>query len=240
MLDGSGAHDGGERARNRLGRGAACVRVGGRRRAVWLERARRLRLPGGRAVIGQLVRTVAEGYVAPRRSIRRLLDTGNGLEAALLMLALAYVVQAILTVLFISAGVGIGGHLLAIVQQLVVFFVLSALIYGVGRMAGGTGTLEGAQLVVGWHALVVSVISPLAIGVSSVAFRPEAEEGAGLPAGLGFLAFLYVAISFWLMANFIAELHGFRSNWGVLGTIVGLTFACAILLASIVGAVAPA
>lgn len=191
-------------------------------------------------MIGQLVRAVAEGYVAPRRAIRRLLVADNGLEAALLMLALAYVVQAILTVLFISSAIGIGGHLLAIVQQVVVFFVLSALIYGVGRMAGGTGTLEGAQLVVGWHALVVSVISPLAIGVSSVAFGPDAEQGAGLPAGLGFLAFLYVAISFWLMANYIAELHGFRSNWGVLGTMVGLTFATAILLASIVGAVAPA
>jgi Yip1 domain len=191
-------------------------------------------------VTGELVSAVAEGYVAPRRSMRRLLDGGHGIEAALVMLALAYLVQAILTVLFISSGIGVGGHLLAIIQQVVMFFLLAALVYGIGRLAGGTGTMEGAQVVVGWHSLVVSVISPLAIGVSSVAFRSGTEEGAGMPAGLGILAFVYVAISFWLMANFIAELHGFRSTWSVLGAIVGLTFACAILLASIIGALSPA
>lgn len=175
--------------------------------------------------------------------MRRLLDGGHGLQAALMMVALAYIVQAILTILFISSGIGIGGHLLAVVQQVVMFLLLSALIYGVGRLAGGTGTMEGAQLTVGWHSLAVSVISPLAIGVSSVAFRPEAEAadaGGGVPAGLGFLAFVYVSISFWLMANYVAELHGFRSTWSVLATIVGLTFAAAILLASIIGAVSPA
>lgn len=189
---------------------------------------------------GGLLGSLVEGYTAPRRSVRRLLDGGNGIETALGMLALAYIVQAILAILFLSAGIGIIGHLMAILQQLIMFFLLSALIYGLGRIAGGKGTLEGAQLVVGWHALVTSLISPLAIGVSAVAFRGEGDEAAGVPSGLALMAFLYVAISFWLMANYITELHGFRSNWGVLGAIVGLTLAIAILLASIVGALAPA
>ena len=192
-------------------------------------------------MIGSLPRAIAEAYAAPRRSARRVLDSGNGIEAALVMLALAYLVQAILTVLFVSSGIGIAGHFLAIIQQVFVFFVLSGLIYGIGRMAQGTGTMEGAQLIVGWHALVTSVVSPLAIGVSAAAFQPEnADAEAGMPAGLGLLAFLYVAISFWLMANFVAELHSFRSAWAVLGSIVGITFALAILVASIFGALAPA
>ncbi len=191
-------------------------------------------------MIRDLVSGVVEGYIAPRRSVRRLLDGGYGIEAALLMLALAYLVQAILMIMFISSGIGIAGHLLAIVEQVVMFFVLAALIFGLGRLAGGKGTMEGSQLVVAWHSLVVSIISPLAIGVSSFAFRAQVGNGEGLPAGLGFLAFVYVAISFWLMANFVAELHGFRSTWGVLGALVGLTFACAILLASVIGALSPA
>lgn len=190
-------------------------------------------------MIGELARAMVEGYTTPRASVRRLLDAGHGFETALWMLALAYLVQAILTILFVSAEIGFVGHLLAIMQQLVMFFLLSALIQWLGRVAGGKGSLHGAQLVVGWHALVTSLISPLAIGVSTAAFQAE-EDAASLPAGLGFLAFVYIAISFWLMANYIAELHGFRSSWGVLGAIVGITFAFAILLAAIVGAVAPA
>ncbi|HET7408812.1 MAG TPA: YIP1 family protein [Paracoccaceae bacterium] len=189
---------------------------------------------------GDLARVVVQGYTDPRASARQLLESGNGLEAALGMVALAYLVQAILTIMFMSGGFGIGGHMLAIMQQLVTFFLLSALIYGVGRLAGGTGTMQGAQLVVGWHALVTSLISPLAIGVSTAAFTAEDEGSGGIPPGLAFMAFVYVAISFWLMANYVAELHGFRSTWGVLGAIIGLTFACAILLVTVIGAFAPA
>lgn len=189
-------------------------------------------------MIGEFTRAVLEGYTAPRHAVRRILDGGLGVEHALGMLAMGYLVQAILTVLFISSGIGIAGHFVAILQQLVMFFLLSALIHGVGRMAGGTGTLQGAQLVVGWHALVTSFISPLAIGVSAAALGAEGAEG--VPGSVAVLAFVYVGISFWLMANYIAELHDFRSTGAVLGSIIGLTFAFAILVASIFGALAPA
>jgi hypothetical protein len=189
---------------------------------------------------GDVARAVVEGYTAPRASVRRLLDGGHGIEAALGLLALAYLVQAMLTILFLPAGIGIFGHMLAIMQQLVTFFLLSALVYGIGRLAGGAGTMEGAQLVIAWHALVTSLLSPLAIGVSTAAFR-SGEEGAGnIPPGMGFLALIYVAISLWLMANYVAELHGFRSTWGVLGAIIGVSIVFALMLAVIVGAMAPA
>lgn len=187
-----------------------------------------------------LLRSIVEGYTAPRASVRRLLAGGHGVETALAMLALAYLVQAVLTILFVAGGVGFVGHVLAALQQVVMFFLLSALIHGLGRVAGGKGTMEGAQLVVGWHALVTSVISPLALGVSGALRAPAEGEAATMPAGVGVLAFVYVGISFWLMANYIAELHGFRSNWGVLGAIVGVTVACAIIFAAVVGAIAPA
>ena len=189
---------------------------------------------------GDVARAVVEGYTAPRASVRRLLDGGHGIEVALGLLALGYLVQAMLTIVFLPAGLGIFGHMLAIVQQLVTFFLLSALVYGIGRLAGGTGTMEGAQLVVAWHALVTSLLSPLAIGVSTAAFRSGEEGAGGIPPGMGVLALVYVAISLWLMANYVAELHGFRSTWGVLGAIVGVSVVFALLLGVIVGAVTPA
>lgn len=191
-------------------------------------------------MIGQLASGIAEGYMAPRRSTRRLLDGGYGLDTALPMLALAYLIEAILATLFGAGGgaTGIGGHLLNLVQLLLMFFVLSGVIWGIGRLADGKGTLEGAQLVVAWHALVTSPLSPLAIGVASAAIGARSGDGAA-PAGVGIMAFLYVAISFWLMANYVAELHGFRSTWSVLAAIIGVTFAFGILMGSILGAVSP-
>lgn len=193
---------------------------------------------------GQLLRLIVEGYAAPRRSIRRLLDGENGLEAALGFLALAFLVEAILSIVFGGrGGASIGVYLVNIAMQLALFFLLSGLIYAIGRAAGGTGTLAGSQLTVGWHALVTSPMTPLTVPVS-YAFRATSEAAAEtapemqIPAGGVFLAFVYAAISFWLMANYVAELHQFRNTWGVLGALVGVTFACGVVLASVAGALA--
>ena len=185
---------------------------------------------------------IGHGYTAPRHSMRRLLDAGHGIELALTFLALAFLVEAILAIIFggRAGGLSISVYLVNIALQLAVFFLLSGLIHGIGRAAGGKGTLAGAQLVVGWHALVTSPLTPLTLGFAS-AFRarPEVAEGAAapveIPAGGGFLALVYIAISFWLMANYVAELHRFRNTWGVLGALVGVTFACGIVLVSVAG-----
>lgn len=189
-----------------------------------------------------LLRMIGEGYTAPRHAMRRLLDAGFGLEVALTFLALAFLVEAILAIVFGGRGgdLSLGVYLVNLALQLAVFFLLSGLIHGIGRAAGGKGTLAGAQLVVGWQALVTSPLTPLTLGFAN-AFRarPDAAGDAAatveVPAGGGFLALLYVAISFWLMANYIAELHGFRSTWGVLGALVGVTFACGIVLVTVAG-----
>lgn len=192
-----------------------------------------------------LLRMIGEGYTAPRLSMRRILDAGYGLEVALTFLVLAFLIEAILAILFggRAGGLSFSVYFVNIALQLAVFFLLSGLIHGIGRAVGGQGTLTGAQLVVGWHALVTSPLTPLTIGFAS-AFRaqPDAAGGAAegaaevhIPAGGGFLALVYIAISFWLMANYIAELHGFRNTWGVLGALVGVTLACGIVLVSVAG-----
>lgn len=192
----------------------------------------------------ELLRLIVQGYTAPRRSVRRLLDGGDGLEVALGFLALAFLVEAILAIMFGGrGGASVGVYFVNVALQLAVFFLLSGLIYAIGRAAGGKGTLAGSQLVVGWHALVTSPMTPLTLPIAH-AFRapPEAAAGAApevqIPAGGVFVAFVYAAISFWLMANYVAELHQFRNTWGVLGALVGVTFACGMVLASVAGAFA--
>jgi len=192
----------------------------------------------GRIMKGGFAQMLIQGYTAPRLSARQILASGGGLQLALMMVALTYLVHAIFSLLLKSEGGGIGGHLIAIIQQIIIFFLLSGLVYGIGRMAGGTGTILGAQLVVAWHALVTSVISPLAIGISAAMFR--AQESGAIPSGVLLLGVVYVAISFWLMANYVAELHGFRSAASVLGAIIGLTFAFAFMLAIIVSLITSA
>lgn len=192
----------------------------------------------GRTMKAGFAQALVQGFTAPRLSARRILDSGGGVQLALMMVALSYLVQAIFSILLMPGGFGIGGHLLAIIQQVIIFFLLSGLVYGIGRMAGGTGSLLGSQLVVAWHALVTSVISPLAIGISAATFRAQAS--GEIPSAVLLLGVVYVAISFWLMANYVAELHGFRSAASVLGAIIGLTFAFAILLAVIASSITSA
>lgn len=188
-----------------------------------------------------LLRMLVEGYTAPRLTMRRLLDGGNGLEVALTFLALAFLVEAMLAIIF-GGGAGalsLSVYMVNVALQLAVFFLLSGLIHAIGRAVGGKGTLAGAQLAVGWHALVTSPLTPLTLGFAS-AFRAQQDPGGAaaeinVPVGGGFLALAYVAISFWLMANYIAELHHFRNTWGVLGALVGATLACGIVLVSVAG-----
>ncbi len=128
---------------------------------------------------------IGEGYTAPRHAMRRLLDGGNGLEVALTFLALAFLVEAMLAIVFggRAGDLSLGAYLVNIALQLAVFFLLSGLIHGLGRAAGGKGTLAGAQLVVGWHALVTSPLTPLTLGFAS-AFRAQTDAtGAGGPGG---------------------------------------------------------
>jgi Yip1 domain len=187
----------------------------------------------------ELLRRIVEGYTAPRRSMRRMLEAGNGIEVALSMLALAFLVEAMLAILFgAGGGASIGVYFVNVALQLAVFFLFSGLIYAIGRAAGGKGTLAGAQLVVGWHALVTSPLAPLTVPVAHAFRSPPGAAEIHVPAGGLFLAFVYAAISFWLMANYVAELHQFRNTWGVLGALVGVTFACGLVLASVAGAFA--
>ena len=60
-----------------------------------------------------------------------------------------------------------------------------------------------------------------------------------LPMATIVLALVGLALLIWLMAHFIAELHGFANLWGVffgmIGTLLALSFVLAALLAAVMG-----
>lgn len=98
----------------------------------------------------------------------------------------------------------------------------AVLAYGVGRWRGGRGTLPEAALLVAWLQVIQLVLVVLQLLIAVI-----------LPPLSGLLDVLSVVVFLWLLTNFVAELHGFRSVWKVLLGVV-LTFAAAVVLLTLV------
>lgn len=177
--------------------------------------------------MSEILSRIVEGYTAPARSTRRILDTGIGMDAILLMVLFSYLVTAIITTAFsgLPDGMSFGFHVRGIILQFVTFFVYSTLIYHIGRMAGGTGDRLQTYAALAWHALVTSFLTPFMLGLGGAmpdaGITPEnqAEVMADLQGPL-LLAMFGGIISLWLMASYVRELHGFQSTWSVLGALV--------------------
>jgi hypothetical protein len=164
----------------------------------------------------------------PRRGARAVLSLGLPLPVATAGLLLVAVASTLVSHL--------GFLLLPVIDDPVALFLTASpfrtallqwlllagsalLIYRVGKARGGTGTLPDALLLVVWlqvpmvgvqiiQLVVLLVIPPLA-GLISIA-------------GLG--------LFLWLLASFIAELHGFASRWAVLAGVMITSFAAAFVL----------
>lgn len=190
---------------------------------------------------------IVEGFAAPRVSARRTLEDGISLNSAVLMVVFGYVVTAIAQLILAPdvarpEGNVFAHHIMNVMLQIGVFFLIAGMAFGLGRISGGTGTLPEAQALIGWHSLVTSMLAPLSVYAAaeifgSVAKMQQASEGAPIdPAsieisgGSMLLGFVVAALWLWLLANYVAELHGFKNVWGVLGVICGLPIAIGVFL----------
>jgi len=202
-------------------------------------------------MIPDFLRAVVSGFLAPRRSVRAIIDRGremgHGLGVAVLLVLLAHLIAAILQNLTpgaetLESGGVVDRHVFALIQQFAWFFILSGLAFIIGRAAGGTGTRVEMQLAIGWHAVVTSFLTPVfvrfAAAFDSIDVKggmaelpPELEGGTVLP-----FTFAAAVIVFWLLAQYIAEVHRFRSALGVLGVVVGAMVAAAFLIFGALGA----
>lgn len=101
-----------------------------------------------------------------------------------------------------------------------IFLLLTvATVYGVGRWRGGTGSFSDTLLLIGWLQVVLLFLQ--AAQVLALILVPPVAEILGI-VGLG--------LSFWLLTQFIVELHGFSSAWRVFAGIIGAIFAAAFAL----------
>lgn len=188
-------------------------------------------------MISALSNWIVQGYLSPRQSIRPLLGQGhNGLDVALLLLALGYLISAILELVFVGSGSDDGSrftfHLIRAIMQIVGFLMLSGLIFWIGRAAGGAATLGDAQMVVAWHSVVTSILSPVMLGaMGSIAIDPEDPSQMPEISGLATIILMgcggYMA---WLLANYVAEAHRFTSAWRVLAVMLAVPMGAAFLM----------
>lgn len=115
--------------------------------------------------------------------------------------------------------------------QLSVLVVAVFLIFWVGRAMGGTGGFGNAILLVAWLQFCMVCLQLVQTGFMFV-FPPVASL-------IGLAGF---AIFFWLLTNFVAELHGFQSLPQVflmiIVTLVGIVFGVSVIL-SIIGVTLP-
>jgi hypothetical protein len=119
-------------------------------------------------MIGAVVQNIIGGIFRPRASVRRIIDGGHGFDVVLLLVLLALLVRQIFVVLVLgdrsqNDGLQLGMHLSALIEGAISFMILSAVVYGIGRVFGGSGSWRETNLAMAWYLLVTSVFVPLAL-----------------------------------------------------------------------------
>jgi len=192
-------------------------------------------------MIGPVVENLIGAFLSPRASMRRLLAGGHGMDAALLLVLLAFLVRQIFMV--ITPGVQIddrtaslGEYLVGVAGFYLMFGLLVILAFQVGRMFGGVGSFKNAALAIAWYLLVGSLLTPLLapawvemLKVAEVIAENPGQPPPDLPRGALLTAVLVSCVSFWLLASYVAELHRFTHTWNVLFVVLGLTVPMSML-----------
>lgn len=186
------------------------------------------------AELGNLLR---DSLRDPRGVARGLLRLDLPPNVLWLAAALAAVGSALLTHLGMGlmmpmemgAAMVMPSPVFTAVSQFVVVVLTALLAAFIGRMAGGKGQFAGALLLVTWLQFVLLALQVVQL-VLMLALPP-------LGMALGYFA---VAVFFWLLSAFVAELHGFRSTGltfiGVFLTTLAAAFLLALLLFPMMGA----
>lgn len=176
--------------------------------------------------LGNLMGLVRMTFADPRQAAQVVMRLPMPLQARWAAVALMAVLSAILMQAMaglMPPAIGPDGQELPAIAP---FFwagmvgfgmVLTALLaFAVGRWRGGRGELPDAVILVAWLQFIqlLIVVLQLAVLVILPVLAPVIEVGA-------------VLVFLWLLVNFVAEMHGFRSLGMVFLGIV-LTFVAAV------------
>ena len=191
-------------------------------------------------MIGAVVENIIGGYLHPRASVRRMLGAGHGLDVAFTMLALVVVVNEIFMIITPGLmpdppGPVLERYISHIRSVLISFGIFSTLICFVGRAFGGKGTFPQTVLVLAWYELVTCALFPLIQSAMVQVFDAvravdaAADQPLEIPAAPFIVLFISCGVTLWLLAAYIAELHGFARVRNVLAMIFGLLIPLSML-----------
>lgn len=118
--------------------------------------------------------------------------------------------------------------LILVLLQGGVLLATAMLVHAVGHAFGGRGRFSDALVLMAWIEAVLLVLQVAQI--AALVLLPPLADIAGI--------FAVVAL-LWLMAHFVAELHGFASAgavlMGLIATFLALSMALAILAVAVLG-----
>ena len=187
-----------------------------------------------------LVMLARESVADPRGVARALMAMNLPMEARWLGMAVTVALSVLLTqmallVMQVPSGGQLGGMMgspvSAAITQLGIMLALSLGIGHVGRMLGGRGNFPDALLLVTWAEFVLVLLQVVQM-VAALIF----------PFSSVLIGFAGVALFFWQLTQFTAELHGFTNPvkvfFGLLAGFFAAAFALVVVL-SILG-VSPA
>ena len=103
--------------------------------------------------------------------------------------------------------------------EAVIGLVAAFAAYRIGRAFGGRGTFDQALTLVIWAQFILFLVNIVQIGMLLI-----------LPPMVDLINIVAIALFFWLMVNFVTELHDFKSPGLVFVGILVSLFALAILL----------
>lgn len=190
--------------------------------------------------LNDLLRLAMESVRDPREGARRVTETGLPRDARWQALLLVVVVSVLLGQF--SAVIAPGGAdvlmapflanpLATALVQLGLVAIMVYAVYWIGRAMGGTGSFEDTILLIAWMQFIMICVQ--VVQTVALILIPPVASLIGL-LGLG--------LFFWLLTNFVAELHGFESLGKVflmiLVSIVGIAFGLSLIL-SLIGIAVP-
>ena len=176
----------------------------------------------------------------PREGAEEVLALGVPRQALWTILLLVLVLSIILgqiTTLLVAAATGtdvtgpLASPIVTGVMQLALLLMTIFAIYYIGRGFGGTGSLDEAILLVAWLQFIMVCVQVVQTGL--MLFMPPLASLVGI---VGLVLFM------WLLTNFVAVIHGFRSLGQVLVMILVSMFVLAFVLSillTLVGVTVP-
>ena len=173
---------------------------------------------------------IAEGYMAPRRSVARVLALRPDEGERLMMVGIGIAVSALGFALLggqgedVAAGAVAMGYLVTVLAGLFQYFILARIIGFISRLAGGTGDPEDDRTIVAWWALVTA---PLPVIMMASLRNPESPLAVLFLIGASILTMV-------LLAAYITQAHGFKSTARVCGAMICFLMIFSFVLTSLV------